>query len=99
MEEVIRSERGLEVRVPPLLRGMSSREYFSRIEDGVKREPCNLYFDCSSATLIDSTALGKIIFIAKELHRENRRTVFESCPPSIRELLAKLRADQFIDLS
>lgn len=99
MTEIRRTDRGLEVSVPPFLRGMSAREYFTTIESQMRESPGDLYFDCSAATLIDSTALGKIIFMAKELHRENRRVVFESCPPSIREILTKLKADQFIHFS
>lgn len=96
--EVIKTDRGLEVRIPPLLRGMSSREYFQEIEQGMKESGSDLYFDCSAATLIDSTALGKIIFIAKELQRNKRRVVFESCPPAIKDFLTKLKVDKIIDI-
>ncbi len=99
MTDVKLTERGIEVRVPPLLRGMSAREYFSSIESQMRQTSGDIFFDCSSATIIDSTALGKIIFMAKELRRENRRVVFESCPPSIREFITRLKADQFINLS
>jgi len=97
--KVVRTERGIEIRVPPLLRGISSREYFSHIEEHLKDAPHDLYFDCSEATLIDSTAIGKIIFMAKELRRHNRRVVFESCPPSIRDFLTRVKATDFINLS
>jgi len=97
--EVLRTDRGLEVKIPPLLRGMSSREYFQEIEQGMKDSGSDLYFDCSAATLIDSTALGKIIFIAKELQRNKRRVVFESCPPAIKDFLTKLKVDKIIDIA
>jgi anti-anti-sigma regulatory factor len=99
MMEVVKTARGLEVKIPPLLRGMSSREYFQEIETGVKETASDLYFDCSSATLIDSTALGKIIFIAKELQRNKRRVVFESCPPAIKDFLARLKVDKIIEIA
>lgn len=97
--EVVKTPRGLEVKIPPLLRGMSSREYFLEIEQGVKDTRNDLYFDCSAATLIDSTALGKIIFIAKELQRDKRRVVFESCPPAIKDFLSRLKVDKIIEIS
>ncbi len=99
MTEIRKTERGIEVKIPPLLRGMSSREYFSSIENEMRASTGDLFFDCSSATLIDSTALGKFIFMAKELQREKRRLVFESCPPSIREFVTKLKVDHLIHLS
>lgn len=93
------TERGLEVKVPPLLRGMSSRDYFQRLEEHLHDMNGNIYFDCSDATLIDSTALGKIIFLAKQLQRRNQKVVFESCPVTIRDFLTKLKVNNFIDIA
>ncbi len=91
--ETCKTEKGLVVKLPRLFRGIASRSEIQEIENIVIDGKMNLILDLSETTLIDSTAIGKLINLAREMKPYEQHISIVSCRGEMREYFKKLKID------
>lgn len=63
-----------------------------------ENEPKDILFDCSQLKYLDSTGLGSLIFILKEVEKNNHKIVIENLNNSILKLFKITKLDEMFEI-
>ena len=58
----------------------------------------NILFDCKELEYLDSTGLGSLIYILKEVEKDNNKIVIENLNPSIMKLFKITKLEDMFEI-
>lgn len=96
--KISRNDNKIIVKLPPMVRGISNVKDIEELEKLINEEKCDIILDFAETKIIDSSAIGKFIFISKELKTHNNKIFIQHCPEDIRDLFRKLRIDTVFEM-
>lgn len=96
--EITRNKDSISVALPPIFRGISSFASLNDAERELKEFKLDLILDFSETTLIDSTAVGKLISLSKEMSLFEKKIKLTNCAPDLKEFFVKLKIDRLFDI-
>lgn len=76
-----------------------SEDFYAAVMDIFNERGCDITFECSSLEFIDSTTLGVIVKIYKEVTKRGKKLTIKNLIPRIRKLFEICALDKLMEIA
>lgn len=76
----------------------TSEDFYAEVKAAYLRGKKDIEFDCAQLTFIDSTMLGTLVKLFKELKADENRMVLKNVQPRIRKLFEICALDSIMEI-
>lgn len=75
-----------------------SRDIKELCEKRIKENPRDIHFDFSSVEYINSSCIGNLIYLSRQLNKKEKALYIDKLTPSLRSLLKDLQMHEYFNI-